>query len=108
MTKRKRVFILSLVLILALGLLAGCGKKAAVYEVLVTDGAGKPVRGAMVQLCSDTECIMGTTDEKGIASFNKEAGRYTVHVLKAPEGFAADDTEYPAPAAPGRVTIVLK
>ena len=39
---------------------------------------------------------------------NKEAGRYTVHVLKAPEGFAADDTEYPAPAAPGRVTIVLK
>lgn len=108
MNKGKRVLLLGLVLILALAVLAGCGKKTAGYEVLVTDRAGKPVAGAVIQFCSDTECIMGTTDEKGIASFDREAGSYTVHVLKVPEGFAADDTTYPAPAAPGRMTVVLK
>ena len=108
MKNSKRILTLVLTAVLAIGLLAGCGKKAAAYEVLVSDGAGKPVAGAVIQFCSDTECIMGTTDEKGIASFNREAGSYTVHVLKVPEGFAADLTEYPAPAAPGRVTIILK
>ena len=38
----------------------------------------------------------------------QEAGKYTIHILKAPEGFAKDDTEYPAPAEPGRMTITLK
>ena len=74
MNKGKRVLLLGLVLILALAVLAGCGKKTAGYEVLVTDRAGKPVAGAVIQFCSDTECIMGTTDEKGIASFDREAG----------------------------------
>ena len=72
MKNSKRILTLVLTAVLAIGLLAGCGKKAAAYEVLVSDGAGKPVAGAV------------------------------------PEGFAADLTEYPAPAAPGRVTIVLK
>ena len=51
---------------------------------------------------------MGETDANGIAVFEKAAGKYTVHILKAPEGFAKDDTEYPAPAEPGKMTIVLK
>lgn len=109
MKKMKRILALSLVLILALGVLVGCGKKApAKYEVLVNDQAGKPVAGVTVQFCSDTECIMGVTDANGIAAFEKEAGKYTVHILKAPEGFAKDETEYPAPAEPGRMTIALK
>ena len=109
MKKLLRLTAVLLVLVLAAGLLAACGTKApAAYEVLVTDEAGKPVPGVKVQFCSDTECILGTTDDKGLAAFQKEAGAYTVHVLKAPEGFAADDTEYPAPAEPGRVTIVLR
>ena len=107
MKKTRKVLALCLLLVLAAIALAACGKKTN-YEVLVNDAAGKPVSGVVIQFCSDTECIMGTTDEKGIASFNREAGSYTVHVLKVPEGFAADLTEYPAPAAPGRVTIVLK
>ena len=109
MKTTKRALALCLALILTLSLLAGCGKKEpAVYEVLVTDEAGEPVSGATVQFCSDTECILGTTDDSGVAVFDKEAGSYTVHVLKAPEGYAADDTELPAPAQPGRVTIVLR
>ncbi|MBO5556824.1 MAG: Ig-like domain-containing protein [Oscillospiraceae bacterium] len=107
MKQGKRILALCLVLILAAALLAGCGKKAA-YEVVVNDAAGKPVPGVTIQFCSDAECIMGTTDDKGVAVFDKEAGSYTIHVLKVPAGFAADDTEYPAPAQPGQVTIVLK
>lgn len=88
---------------------AGCGNKApGAYEVLVTDEAGNPVKGATIQFCSDTECSMAKTDENGLAVFEKEAGAYTVHVLKVPEGFAKDHTEYSAPAQPGRVSIVLK
>ena len=106
---KSRLIALLLALTLAFGVLAGCGSKApGAYEVLVTDEAGKPVPGVTVQFCSDTECSMGKTDGNGLAVFEKEAGSYTVHVLKVPEGFAADDTEYAAPAQPGRVSIVLK
>ena len=65
-----------------------------VYRVVVTDESGAPVEGAMVQFCSDTSCIMGKTDGQGTAVFEQPEGTYTVHILKAPEGFAGDDTEY--------------
>ena len=78
------------------------------YQIQVVDPDGYPVKGVAVQFCSDTECTLGTTNENGIAVFEKEAGSYTVHVLKTPEGYAPDDTEYPAPAEPGQVVIVLK
>ncbi len=108
MRKTGKAIALCLLLALAVIALAGCGRKAANYEVLVNDTAGRPVAGVTVQFCSDTECLVGKTDEKGIAVFEKEAGSYTVHVLKAPEGYAPDDTEYAAPEKPGRVTIVLR
>ena len=103
----RKVLAVCLLLALAVVALAACGKKAN-YEVLVNDASGKPVAGVTVQFCSDTECIMGETDANGIAVFEKAAGKYTVHILKAPEGFAKDETEYPAPAEPGRMTIALK
>lgn len=126
---KKRMTILSMVLVLVLGF-AGCGKKTAEapadaaapaeeavqetaeetsgsYLVLVTDEENAPIPGTSIQFCSDTTCIMGETDETGIAAFDQEPGHYTVHILKAPEGYAADDTEYEAPAEPGLVTIVL-
>ncbi len=88
---------------------AGCGNKApGAYEVLVTDEAGNPVKGAAIQFCSDTACSMAKTDENGLAVFEKEAGAYTVHVLNVPEGCAKDPTEYSAPAQPGCVCSVLK
>ena len=52
--------------------------------------------------------MIGKTDSDGIAGFDCDAGSYTVHILKVPEGYASDDTEYPAPSAPGTVTIVLR
>ena len=100
MKNMKKAIALCLVLILVLGVLAGCGKPAK-YEVLVKDEAGKPVAGVTIQFCSDTECLMGTTDGNGSAVFDQ-------NVLKVPEGYAPDSTEYAAPAQPGQVTIVLK
>ena len=118
-----RVFVLGLTLLLALAVLTGCGQAAAVptgkpdvaaaesassYQVLVLDESGNPVPGAMIQFCSDVECSMAKTDDSGIATFDKEAGSYTVHVLKVPEGFAPDETEYTAPAEPALLTIMLQ
>ena len=109
MKKFTRGIVLCFALIMAMAFLAGCGgKKPANYEVLVNDAGGNPVEGVTVQFCSGTECIMGKTDEKGIAVFEKEAGTYTVHVLKVPEGYTAYDTEYTAPAEPGRLTVVIQ
>ncbi len=82
--------------------------ESTVYEVFVTDEAGEPVEGVKVQFCSESECLIGTTDEDGIAAFDKEAGTYTVHIQKAPKGYAKDKTEYEAPEKPGRLTITLK
>ena len=75
---------------------AGCGNKApAAYEVLVTDEAGNPVKGVTIQFCSDTTCTMGKTDENGVAVFEMEEGPiYTIHVLKVPEGYVKNGTEY--------------
>ena len=107
MKKTRKVLALCLLLALAVVALNACGKKAN-YEVLIQDEAGKPVSDVTVQFCSDIECNMGTTNEKGIAVFEKEAGSYTIHVLKVPEGYAPDETEYAAPAQPGQIVIVLK
>ena len=106
MKKQTKIPALCFALVLVFGLLSGCGR-AAVYEVFVNDADGKGVPGVTIQFCSETECSMGTTDENGIAIFDKPAGSYTVHVLVAPEGYSRDDTEYAAPARPGRVTIAL-
>ena len=113
MKKMRRAIAFCLTLVLALGMLAGCGKTTvstdgSVYQVLVVDEAGNPVPGAMIQFCSDTECMTGKTDNSGISVFEKEAGSYTVHVLKVPEGFQKNDTEYTAPAEPGPLTVVLQ
>ena len=107
MKKQTKIPALCFALVLVFGLLSGCGK-AAVYEVLVNDADGKGVPGVTIQFCSESACSMGTTGENGIAIFDKPAGSYTVHVLMVPEGYATDDTEYAAPARPGRVTVVLK
>ena len=58
------------------------------YTILVRSaGDFAPVPGTMVQFCSDTQCMVGRTDAGGSASFEAEPGNYTVHILKAPEGY---------------------
>ena len=65
------------------------------YRVFVTDENGDPVEGAMIQFCDDTACMMEKTDAEGVAVYEVEEGSYTVHVLKAPEGFEAVEEEFP-------------
>lgn len=72
------------------------------------DEDGNPVQGATIQFCSDIQCMMGKTDADGVAEFDEAPGSYIVHLLKVPEGYAKDTTEYEAPAVPGDLTIVVK
>lgn len=108
MKKTNKILALVLTLIMMVGIICSCGaKKPSNYEVLVNDANGNPVSGVSIQFCSDTECSMGQTGADGVATFDKEAGSYTVHVIDVPDGYASDDTEYTAPEQPGRITIVL-
>ena len=66
-----------------------------VYRVIVSDSDGDLVKGAAVQFCSDTTCMMGKTDENGVAVFEMEEGPiYTVHILKVPEGYVKNTGEF--------------
>lgn len=117
----KKILILVSVICMSMVMLAACGGSGSggaasvpenpgdVYRVVVTDESGEAVQGVTVQFCSETMCLKGETDASGIATFeNQEEGAYTVHVIGVPEGFAEDDTEYPAPEKYGDVTITLK
>lgn len=77
------------------------------YEIVVVDANGEPVEGVTIQFCSDVQCMMGKTDSNGVATFEEGPGHYTVHVLKVPEGYAKDTTEYEAPSVPGGLEIVI-
>ena len=66
-----------------------------VYRVIVSDIDGDLVKGVTVQFCSDSTCMMGKTDENGVAAFQMEEGQsYTVHILKVPEGYVKNTGEY--------------
>ena len=67
---------------------------AGMYRVFVFDGE-TPVEGVAVQFCDDSTCSFGKTDAEGMASFDAPEGTaYEVHVLKAPEGYAATDAVF--------------
>jgi len=91
----------------------GTAKEAAAenatYRILTVDESGAPVQGTMVQFCSDTLCTLGVTNESGLATFEfPTGGAYTIHILKAPDGYAQDSTEYPVPTDSPELTITLK
>ena len=81
-----------------------------VYRVIVTDSSGAPVKGVTIQFCDDTACMMGKTDENGVASFPDaaEGHPYTVHVLKAPTGYEKNAEEFIALDVFCDVSIVLQ
>ena len=105
--KKPVVLLLTIALALSFAAPAAAAEESG-YRVFVTDVDGEPVSGVIVQFCSETECIIGKTDENGLAVFDKEAGEYNVHILKTPDTFSADSTEYAAPEVPGLLTIVLQ
>jgi len=77
------------------------------YRVVVKGSDGAPVQGASVQFCSDTTCMMGRTNEEGIAFFDTAEGHYTVHVMKVPDGYVKTDEEFAVPEVYGDVEITL-
>lgn len=81
-----------------------------VYRVIVTDTSGSPVKGVAVKFCDDSVCMMGKTDENGVASFPEaaEGQPYSVHVLKVPEGYEKNEEEFTALDVFCDVNIVLQ
>lgn len=78
------------------------------YRVYVTDTEGDPVKGAMVQMCDDSTCRVGNTDEDGLAVFEVKEEKYTVHVLKVPKGYKKVTEEYEMPDEYSDLHIVIE
>lgn len=65
------------------------------YLVYVKDAETMaPMPGVNVQFCSDVLCQMGKTDENGVAAFHSDPGTYTVHLIKAPDGYVSSTEEF--------------
>ena len=67
-----------------------------------------PIPGARVQFCSDVMCQKGKTDENGLAEFHSEPGTYTVHFMKAPDGYADSTEEFTLDKDKREATYFLK
>ena len=87
---------------------ADSGSSETAYTIIVLDEAGDPVEGAAVQFCSDEQCFFKKTGTDGIVTFTEPEGKYTVHMLKVPEGYEENKTEYDVPETYGAITITLK
>ena len=80
-----------------------------VYLVYVRDAETMdPIPGARVQFCSDVMCQKGKTDENGLAEFHSEPGTYTVHFMKAPDGYADSTEEFTLDKDKREATYYLK
>ena len=78
-------------------------------RVIVSDTEGNAVEGAMVQFCSDEACTLGKTDAQGVAAFEVEEGTtYTVHILKAPEGYEKNEEEFTVEDVSNPVSFILR
>ena len=87
---------------------ADASAAAGPYRITVVDEAGAPVPGVMIQFCSDATCTLGQTDESGAAVFDFPPDAYTLHLLKVPEGYAPDPTEYRIGPNTPEMTVVVK
>ena len=58
------------------------------YIIFVKDAnTDEPLADVKVQFCSDTQCMMGKTDNTGATVFNVDPGNYQAHILKPPAGY---------------------
>jgi len=114
--KQRRIFQLLLAAVLILSM-AACKEKNAdpdptapvIYRVEVVNQRGEPVKGALVQLCSDI-CIPGMTDEQGVAEFEVPEDDYKVSLLSMPEGYthSGEEQEFLFEASSRELTVTLK
>ena len=80
-----------------------------VFRVIVTDSNGEPVQGVLAKMCDDTTCNLSETDENGIAVFELPEGKvYSTELIKVPDGYEKDDSEYLTLDVYSDVIIVLK
>ena len=74
---------------------ADTAANSGAYTVCVMDAETmNPIPDVRVQFCSDSMCRMGKTDENGLAKFEVDPGTYTVHMMKAPEGYVKSEEEF--------------
>ena len=73
--------------------LCACGSKAPSYVVKVVDQNGDAVAAATVQFCTDKQCSLAKSDDKGVATFTGDPYAYEAHVLKVPEGYSCAESE---------------
>lgn len=81
---------------------------AGAYDIYVKDQDGNPVKGAMVQFCTDEICKVAPTDADGLASFDDPEGAYEVHILKVPEGYKGTDEVFKTDATYGDMSITIE
>ncbi len=81
----------------------------ASYTLKFTDQHGNPVPGVLAQVCNDEVCMVYTSDENGVCSFEMEPFAYEIHLLRLPEGYEGDtETIVTAPVMGGEMTFELK
>ena len=62
--------------------------ESASYIITVLDQNGDPVPGVFINFCTATTCAPNRTDADGVISFEGEAQRYHLTVLKVPKGYS--------------------
>ena len=79
------------------------------YKVTIVDESGKPIAGAMVQMCADS-CFPAVADENGVATFRLAEAEYKVSFLSLPTGYThmGESTDYYFETGSTEMTITLK
>lgn len=77
------------------------------YTVTVVDESGKPVVGALVQLCLEA-CIPSVTNAEGKATYTVEEADYKVSFVSMPAGYTSDVNEFHFAEGSYELTLTLK
>ena len=78
------------------------------YTLRCVDQNGAPVAGVMLQVCDETTCQVFITDAEGLCAFSLAPYAWEVHILRAPNGYAADFTDVVlAPVQSGELLFTL-
>lgn len=64
------------------------------YTVTITDAEGKPLAGAVIQLCIDTNCYPCVASGEGVATIDLEENDYKVSFIAVPSGYVAEEAYY--------------
>ncbi len=107
----KKALMLLLLIAVVLPLCACMADKnaqAAQCAVIVTDEDGKPVSGALVQICDGGSCRNYTTDNSGTVTLPVSEYEYEVHLLQVPDGYLLPEEYKLLPLEGGSVAYELK